>query len=75
MKNKISDLRLQLFETLEKLQDDEIEVSRAKAIASVGQTIINSVKVELDFIKLKDRAKNKSEINTPELLKLPDAKD
>lgn len=52
MKNKIDDLRNHLFATLEALRDDEkpMELARAKAIADVAQTIINSAKVEVDFI-------------------------
>lgn len=53
MKNKIEDLRNHLFATLEALQDEEkpMEIERAKAISDVAQTIINSAKVEVDFIK------------------------
>ena len=53
MKNKISDLRDHLFATLEALRDEEkpMEIDRAKAIADVAQTIINSAKVEVDFIE------------------------
>ena len=54
MKNKIEDLRNHLFETLEALKDDEkpMELARAKAIAGVAQTIINSAKLENDFLKI-----------------------
>ena len=53
MKNRIEDLRNHLFATLEALQDEEkpMELDRAKAIADVAQTIINSAKVEVEFIK------------------------
>jgi hypothetical protein len=53
MKNKIEDLRNHLFATLEALQDEEkpMEIARAKAIADVAQTIINSAKVEVDFLQ------------------------
>ena len=53
MKNKIEDLRNHLFATLEALQDEDkpMDLARAKAVAEVGQTIINSAKVEVDFIK------------------------
>jgi hypothetical protein len=52
MKNKIEDLRNHLFATLEALSDTEnpMELDRAKAICEVGQVIINSAKVEVDFI-------------------------
>lgn len=53
MKNKIEDLRNHLFAALEGLgdADNPMDIERAKAIADVGQTIINSAKVEVDFIK------------------------
>src|ERR1700743_256754 len=54
MKNKISDLRNHLFETIEALKDDEnpMELARAKAISEVAQTIINSAKVEIEFMEV-----------------------
>lgn len=52
MKNKISDVRNHLFETLEGLLDkeDPMEIDRAKTIAEVAQVIVNSAKVEVDFL-------------------------
>ena len=52
MKNKLTDLRNHLFETIERLKDDEkpMEIDRAKAISEVAQTIINSAKVEVAFL-------------------------
>ena len=54
MKNKLSDLRNHLFETIERLKDDEkpMEVDRARAVSEVAQTIIDSAKVELRAIEL-----------------------
>lgn len=53
MQNKISDLRNHLFATLEALRDKDspMEIDRAKAISEVAQTIINSAKVEVEFIR------------------------
>jgi len=53
-KNKLSDLRNHLFETLEKLADEDkpMEIERAKAVADVAQTIINSAKLELQFFEM-----------------------
>ena len=50
-RNKINDLRDHLFEALERLKDGEIDIQTAKAMADVGQVIINSAKIEIDFIK------------------------
>lgn len=54
MKNKIEDLRDHLFETLEALKDENhpMELDRAKAVAEVAQVIVNSAKVECDYIKI-----------------------
>ena len=54
MKNKIEDLRNHLFETIERLKDDEspMDLDRAKTISEVSQTIINSAKVEVEFLKV-----------------------
>ena len=54
MKNKIEDLRNHLFAALEALGDKEnpMDIERAKAISDVAQTIINSAKVEVDYLKV-----------------------
>lgn len=51
-KNKIEDLRNHLFATIEGLMDEEkpMEIDRAKAVADVAQVIINSAKVEVDYL-------------------------
>lgn len=56
-KNKIQDLRDHLFETIELLKDSEtnhMTVEKAKAIAGISQAIINTAKLEIDFIKATD---------------------
>ncbi len=53
-KNKIEDLRNLLFDTMERLLDPDdtsMDIQRAKAIGDVGQVIINTAKVEVDFMK------------------------
>ena len=54
MKNKIEDLRNHLFETIEKLLDDDnpMDVARAKAVSEAAQTVINSAKVEVEFLRV-----------------------
>jgi hypothetical protein len=53
MKNKVEDLRNHLFETLEALKDKDapMDIEPARAIADVAQTIINSARVEVEFLK------------------------
>lgn len=53
MKNKIEDLRNHLFNALEGLSDPDkpMAIDRALAIAEVAQVVINSAKVEVEFLK------------------------
>ncbi len=52
-KNKIEDLRNALFETIERLmdEDDPMDLDRAESVAKVAQVVVNTAKVEVDFIK------------------------
>lgn len=58
-RNKITDLRNHLFEMLEKLQEadekdeDKLKplLDKSKAITGISQQIINSAKLEIDFVK------------------------
>ena len=59
-KNKITDLRDHLFAQLERLSDDqdmknpikrESELQRADAITKVSKAIVDTAKVEIDFLK------------------------
>jgi hypothetical protein len=49
----LSDLRNHLFETLEALKDRDnpMEIERARAISEVAQTVINTAKVEIQFLE------------------------
>jgi len=57
MKNKIEDLRNHLFLALEKLSEAETpediknELEKSRAIADVGRVIVDTAKVEVDFVK------------------------
>lgn len=53
-KNKISDLRDHLFETIEALKDPDkpMEIDRARAISQVAQTIIDTAKAEIELLKV-----------------------
>lgn len=53
-KNKIEDLRNLMFETIERLMDDDdenMDIEKAEAIAKVGKVIVDSAKVEVNFLK------------------------
>ena len=53
-KNKIEDLRDHLFATLEALQDEDkpMDLARASAVADVARAVIESAKVEVEFLKV-----------------------
>ena len=53
--NKIEDLRDALFATLTDLRDKEkpMDIDRAKTIADVAQVVINSAKIEVDFMRMR----------------------
>ena len=61
MKNKIEDLRNHLFAQLERLGDAEItegdglsrEIGRARAIADVAKTLVDSARVEVEYAKVR----------------------
>jgi hypothetical protein len=53
-KNRIQDLRDHLFATLEALRDEDkpMDITRARAVAEVARVVVDSAKVEVDFLKV-----------------------
>lgn len=51
MAKKMTDLREALFDTLEKVRNDEMPAEKAKQICDIAQVIINSANSETNFIK------------------------
>jgi hypothetical protein len=53
-KKHISDVRTALFKVLDGLMDKEspMDLERARAVNETAQVIINSAKVEVDFLKV-----------------------
>lgn len=54
--NTTQDLRNHLFAQIKRLEDPDLdlgkELEKAKALASIGNVIVNSVKIENDFMRL-----------------------
>lgn len=54
--NTTADLRNHLFEQIARLNDPQadlqLELEKAKALASIGTVIVNSVKIETDFLRV-----------------------
>ena len=51
MSRNINDLREGLFDALDLLKKGELSVEQAKAVSEMSQVIINSAKVEVDYIR------------------------
>lgn len=51
MSKNINDLREAMFDTLAKLKSGDITVEQAKAASQIGGVIIESAKVEVEYIK------------------------
>jgi hypothetical protein len=49
--NTIKELREHLFDALRGLKDGSMKIETAQAMSEVSQTIINSAKMEVDYIK------------------------
>ncbi len=50
-----NELRDSLADTLKLLKEDKIDVNKAKAISDIGQTMINSAKLDLEAQKVADK--------------------
>jgi hypothetical protein len=70
MKTSLNDLRTHLFATIERLQlsndpdadeKEKISIETAKAIADIGQVIVNSAKLEVEAMKIIAGADNPKE--------------
>ncbi|MFW8567013.1 hypothetical protein [Orrella sp. 11846] len=51
MSKNISHLRDELFDAIALLKEGKIDVNQAKAISDLSQNIINTAKVEVDYIR------------------------
>ncbi|MFC5862067.1 hypothetical protein ACFPT7_07165 [Acidicapsa dinghuensis] len=72
MRNTLTDLRNHLFETIEALKDDEnpMPVDRARAISEAAGKLIESGKMELQYLDLMGDREASKFFDTP-LLALP----
>lgn len=58
--NDLTELRGHLFDTLRALKAKTIDMEDAKAINDTAQTIINSAKIEVDYLKATGKAEGSS---------------
>ena len=56
--NNIDTLRESLFSTMEAVRNGTMSVEQANAVSDIGQVIINSAKVEVDYVKANNGRKS-----------------
>lgn len=71
MAKKIEDLRDTLFETIEMVKSGKMDHDKAKSITELAQVIVNSAKVEVDFLKNVSQHGNTGFIASNKHLKQP----
>jgi hypothetical protein len=49
--NTIDKLREHLFDTMQALKDGDMDVEDARAMSDIAQTVINSAKVEVEYLR------------------------
>lgn len=66
-RNKINDLRDHLFETIEMLKDGDkkMDLDKAKVIADVAQVIVNSAKIEVDYLRVTGASQSETQFLSP----------
>lgn len=55
-KNNLDGLREQLFETLRQVKDGTMEIDRAKVVVQVADALIDSARVEVDYVRVTGEA-------------------
>jgi hypothetical protein len=67
MSNNIADLRTHLFDALKGLKDKSMDIETAKAVSDIAQVIVNTAKVEVDYVKASGAKGSGFLENPPEL--------
>ncbi len=55
----IDDLREHLFATLAGVRDGSISLDQARTISDIAQVVVNTAKVEVDYIRATDRSESR----------------
>lgn len=51
MSKTMEDLRTSLFDTLQAIKDGSMDLDKARAVNEVAKTIVDTAKVEVDYLK------------------------
>ena len=73
MSNGIDDLRRRLFETIDGVRAGTVTLDQARTISDLSQVIVNSAKVEVDYVRATDAAYRSRFLETPAVPALPPA--
>jgi len=55
MSKSITDLREHLFAAIQGVRDGSVSIEQAKTISDLSQVIVNTAKVEVDFMRATER--------------------
>ncbi len=58
MSNTIDDLRTVLFDTIKRVREKRMSCEEARAINDLSQTVINTAKAEIEFLRLSDERRS-----------------
>ena len=62
--NNIETLRNKLFGTIDLLNKGKISVDQAKQVAAIGAVIVDSAKVEVDFLRVVTNPEHRNALGT-----------
>ncbi len=71
--NTISDLRKHLFDAIQGVRDGSMDVDKAKTVAELSKVVVESAKVEVDFMKAGGIEQGTGFITEKEVPQLPGA--
>lgn len=56
--NTISDLRKHLFDAIAGVRDGSMDIDKAKTVAELSKVVVDSARVEVDFMKVRGETGN-----------------
>lgn len=59
MSKTIDDLREHLFAAIQGVRDGTVSIEQAKTISDLSQVIVNTAKVEVDFVRATERRESR----------------
>lgn len=60
----INDLRAVMMDTIRAVRDGSINIEQAKAVADIGRVMVDTAKVEVDFLRIVTNPENRNNEGT-----------